>query len=317
MHGIAQNTHRMAEEGNTWYEHGVFYGLSEVYSEVRSSIYAKYFIKGDTLIGSAIFKKMYLEGIDSSYTYRIINNIYYPLIPVATSDNYDTIDTTTAYYSPQYVGAFLQDSLKVFFILKDSTDSQMHLYCDFNLQVNDTVNYYYHRYSPITVSSISSVPFGNKIRKCYTLSNSSKFYDGIGSDFGLLSDYVFNIGGSMRPICFKQNNIIQHIANWDSIPSHCDFTLPFSSPPKKEVLQKQEILIYPNPAYNYIILELTQLNSSYIVMTNNLGQVIYKVNRKNTKTQIDVSSFAKGIYYLKVVDSITNETIATKKIIIE
>jgi len=81
-----------------------------------------------------------------------------------------------------------------------------------------------------------------------------------------------------------------------------------------------QILLYPNPNTGLFTLELVlnEVKEIYIKITNILGQAIYtqKLNgiKGNYQTKIDISSYAKGMYTLKII---SNEGVINKKIIIE
>jgi len=63
---------------------------------------------------------------------------------------------------------------------------------------------------------------------------------------------------------------------------------------------ENDILIFPNPAKDFITME-SNLNSSYtIILRNLLGMPIHKSLRKNKSEQLDLSNFAKGVYLLEI-----------------
>ena len=61
---------------------------------------------------------------------------------------------------------------------------------------------------------------------------------------------------------------------------------------------KFSISIYPNPAENYIVLEHVNAEIDNIEITNLAGKVIMQV--ENDQSYIDISSFYKGVYFVKV-----------------
>ena len=72
-----------------------------------------------------------------------------------------------------------------------------------------------------------------------------------------------------------------------------------------ESIGMPKILIYPNPAKDYITIEGNDLKSPIIIM-NNLGQIVF--NEKSNR--INISNLSKGIYFIKI-------GINTQKLIIE
>ncbi len=66
---------------------------------------------------------------------------------------------------------------------------------------------------------------------------------------------------------------------------------------------KENVLIYPNPTSGIFTLQLSNqpLNNSTITVFNILGDIIFKSEIKNQKSEIDLSSQPKGIYFVKVI----------------
>jgi hypothetical protein len=61
--------------------------------------------------------------------------------------------------------------------------------------------------------------------------------------------------------------------------------------------------VYPNPAVNELTVELTSENTEVSIF-NSLGQVMDQVLVSATEYKFDISSYAKGIYFVKTNDSI-------------
>lgn len=58
---------------------------------------------------------------------------------------------------------------------------------------------------------------------------------------------------------------------------------------------------YPNPAINFITIELTgMVDKNYITISEINGQVLIEKQFKGNKTQIDISNLSNGIYFLKL-----------------
>lgn len=70
--------------------------------------------------------------------------------------------------------------------------------------------------------------------------------------------------------------------------------------------------IYPNPANNYLTIELQQ--KSEIEILNPHGQIIMTTNNKDNKATINLENLSNGVYFLRVK---TNKEVITKKIIKE
>jgi len=87
--------------------------------------------------------------------------------------------------------------------------------------------------------------------------------------------------------------------------------------PIEEVALERNLSIYPNPASDFISVELK--NSQVITevsLLNNLGQVMTSVsnNGSTSKMNIDVSGMATGLYFVKVN---TENASVTKKLIVK
>lgn len=65
---------------------------------------------------------------------------------------------------------------------------------------------------------------------------------------------------------------------------------------------KQEIKIYPNPTKHAISLDFLTLDLDGAVLSiyNHLGQLIFQRSQLNLLKNIDVSSFEKGTYTIKI-----------------
>jgi len=74
-----------------------------------------------------------------------------------------------------------------------------------------------------------------------------------------------------------------------------------------ELTVNNEMGIYPNPATNDITIECPQ--ASTIEIMNFAGQIIKTLSTTSNQTSIDISDFAKGIYFIKVLPI----TIGTEK----
>ena len=84
-----------------------------------------------------------------------------------------------------------------------------------------------------------------------------------------------------------------------------------------KVNKKEEIILYPNPASDNIIVSLAEnsKNSFYVEITNCLGEIIFsKFYQADNSAKINVESFSKGIYFLTVN---SHEKRTTQKVIIK
>lgn len=85
-----------------------------------------------------------------------------------------------------------------------------------------------------------------------------------------------------------------------------EFVAPLSNPS----FVKNVFLVYPNPMNNEVF--VTSKNNTIIEslnITDVLGKTIYNENANTTSTQLDVSGFQKGIYFLRVKSNGSEEVI--------
>jgi len=96
-----------------------------------------------------------------------------------------------------------------------------------------------------------------------------------------------------------------------------DLTLDYTPLSVNNDITNNNISIFPNPAHNYLNINLNNnLSSSKINIYNILGKSVYKtqMNAKETFKTIDVSALPDGLYFLEIL---SNSSKLTKKIIIK
>lgn len=81
-----------------------------------------------------------------------------------------------------------------------------------------------------------------------------------------------------------------------------------------EVDNENNIEIYPNPANTFINLKINNNTISQIEISNALGEIIYSTKNIHDAISIDISSFAKGVYFIRTT-SINQNTYRVKKIV--
>ena len=67
--------------------------------------------------------------------------------------------------------------------------------------------------------------------------------------------------------------------------------------------ESQYLKVYPNPARNYINIELQDNENCFIEIVNLYGQVVYNKTINNTSQAINISDYPSGIYHVKVFSS--------------
>ena len=71
------------------------------------------------------------------------------------------------------------------------------------------------------------------------------------------------------------------------------------------------VSIFPNPAKSVITVQISRFDQYSIKITNLNGQLVYSMEMEGTSSQIDLSSFKKGVYLITIrsKDFVTTEKI--------
>ena len=89
----------------------------------------------------------------------------------------------------------------------------------------------------------------------------------------------------------EKSSLYQNATGWslfNNIVEDCESSI--------DVVEENQILVYPNPAKDNITLEADE----DIFIFNNLGQVVKQVNNPKGKITINIQDLPKGTYYLKI-----------------
>ncbi len=80
--------------------------------------------------------------------------------------------------------------------------------------------------------------------------------------------------------------------------------------------QEVRLKVYPNPAIEMVNVEVSLVKETKATITieNMLGQVVYTSEIKHQKSEINISTFVSGVYFVKVN---TGKGVVVEKIIIE
>jgi hypothetical protein len=211
-------------------------------------------------------------------------------------------------------GNLRDDGKGKIFYRKNSHESEKQIF-DFLAETGDTVNSY-DRYTDqiirFQVGTIDTVIIENvkrKIMKMHHLATgipSETWISGIGS----LSGMPYNNDGAVGKdayslLCLNYNDSLIY-----KDPTYT--TCYRSSDGIDENDNTRNFLkIYPNPVFNYSILEFkSDINSSIVVeIFNYQGQIIEKrFYNSEIHDIIDKSKFAKGMYLIKLFDGINCQT---------
>jgi hypothetical protein len=140
----------------------------------------------------------------------------------------------------------------------------------------------------------------------------------VSKDLNYLS--VVNNPNNYGISCNYQKNFISLIGHSGSynLPNFIagyDYSNTIPNCIRKEIAEEAEtlkILITPNPASNYLTIEINQ--KSEIEISNIEGQIIKRIKIKDNKTDIDISDFSSGVYIVRVQ---TDRGITTEKFVKE
>ncbi|MDD4673939.1 MAG: T9SS type A sorting domain-containing protein, partial [Bacteroidales bacterium] len=82
-----------------------------------------------------------------------------------------------------------------------------------------------------------------------------------------------------------------------------------------EIVDDLVLNIYPNPVYDKLFIEFSRPPKKYfIILYNNIGQILLQKQSDNIKEAFDLKDFSEGIFYLKIFNE---EFIKTEKIIVQ
>ncbi len=277
-----QQPYQMTDTSNKWFEYGQYGGWGP--NELQL-VRLTYFFDGDTIINALSYKKLMHDRRDTIYyTPPFIQNSY------------------------GYSAAFRQDSLKVYFIMKDSTTEK--LYCDFDLSIGDTLKYYYNDTEYI-VDSISSIPFGTGTRKRYILNNGFSFYEGIGNALGLLRNFSIEIEGGVYLVCFEQSGITQYVS---VIGANIECGLATTS--INENVYSSDFTIFPNPFSTLTTFQTDKIfKGATLTVYNSYGQTVKQIKNINGQTiTLHRDNLSSGLYFIRLTQD--SKVITADKLVI-
>jgi len=263
----------------------------------------------------------------------IWSNYYFYLGDDTVIDNYkyktlriNSLQNSGSYCSPcggspfnwtnELAGFLRQDTLakKVFYrdYLKDT------LLYDFNINVGDVMEGLF-RNPAYPVLSIDSILIGNNFRRRINFDTSVSYcffsiIEGIGCTNGLLSPFWQEIQTAYQRLhCFSENGMTLYNSPCSN-PSYaipCEY-ITLSIP----LINDNNIKIYPNPVIDYFTISTRECDLPLKVEVYSISgakldeQAIY-----NDKTQINLSSYKKGTYIIRIQNK-HNNVIKTEKIIL-
>lgn len=270
------------------------------------------------------------------YYYNCTKPVYYKSDTIINSLTYNrlysyglcTVENTTP--PPSYFNSYLDSEMLFAIIRQDTINKKVYLWdqnkdtllYDFqNLNVGQYYPQTYNNNPPniddtVVVVSMDSIllnylyytKWNLGIRRFGTIVDSSfvSIIEGVGSTFGILSTLYPPFENNDQLLCFSINNIVIYPdSTYD-----CDKALNVV-----EQINEQNILIYPNPASDRLIIDTRQNNIDLNLTLYNInGQEIMQKQIKNIVTDLDISSLKKGIYFVRLIN---DRTVEVRKIIKE
>lgn len=128
---------------------------------------------------------------------------------------------------------------------------------------------------------------------------------------GSCADQINNPCHAYDNAVLRENNLAAYFAPLVSTNPVCDTTSFITN--MIDLKNANELQIYPNPTHDKLMIHLKNYEEGKLNITTILGVNVKNINLKNESTEIDLSDFASGIYYITFIDK-SKQTI-TKKIV--
>jgi len=247
-----------------------------------------YFLKGDTVMNSHIYKRLFKVGF-GYYT-------WYSPSPV----------------DPGCIGSFvIGDTVTPFAFIRD-TLSKIYLYgspekCiyDFNLNVGDTLPMACYGYNEHVVQSIDTVIIANSIRRRFHLTGglATILIEGMGHEYGFLE---------LMPPILECSNILQcySVSDTSYFPGLNISCQSFNGIESIE----NHFDIYPQPASDYVVVSSSKFNIGDIGVYSLSGFLVKNLHFSDVRSLIlDLSDLSNGIYFL---DLRTKEYRTIRKVVL-
>ncbi len=241
----------------------------------------RYFFNGDTIINTTTYSKLYKTGI--MYLWG------------------QNCDPTIHHYENSYVGAFRNDTGKVFYIANYFSIEE--LIYDFTLNIGDTPPYDFFTLGNPQIISIDTLIINNQQHRRFfidtvgstTFDSSFYFIEGIGTSNGLIEKSHWESGTDL--ICYAEN----HISIFP-VGSNCILNIGI-----EEVFEDEnniDISLFPNPANSQITFEFDKVTKDqfFVSIFNAQGQEVKTIEFESgiNNQNIDISDLSSGVYFYRV-----------------
>lgn len=287
---IAQTYVSLIDTGSVWFGANACDGGSPPYGSLD-----KTFIQGDTIYKDLTYHKL-IRYLQSFYSYYTMGGTLYTEYGLVTDVPYFKV----------YIRE--DTALKRVYYINLPPDSIETLLYDFNLNVGDTLDFGSDWQMNI-VHSIDTVLTANGYRRRLHIADASnadyEFVDlieGIGSTFGLLAKLETPFECFENLICFsnqgQNTNFYSDNVLINDTTISCEFpeeTISINSH------MPQKFLVYPNPAGDYLNLNLPIEDHSNVMITiyNSEGRIVFQSNGDQTESEINIAEILPGIYMIK------------------
>jgi hypothetical protein len=124
-----------------------------------------------------------------------------------------------------------------------------------------------------------------------------------------LNNYIYLSNGVGYPVCIvhaDKHNVVKDVEYYSGIYSGID----------NSAQNNQPFTVYPNPSNGKITVEIAKNSAteSVIFLYNSVGSLVMEKNGHESTVQLDLSSYPKGIYFIKVLNG---NQLNTQKIVIQ
>lgn len=264
------------------------------------------FINGDTIIDSASYSKLYFFNHFTGSVFNIdtVNSTYYGALREVNKRIYFYPDSASL-NSYGFCYEWIQPSPLV--------PSEELLLYDFNAAVNDTIFYPHLDSSYIVITSIDSVLIQGQYRKRFNHTGAQNtsipcgifsglhYVEGIGDiTSGLFAHWMYFFENSELFRCYE-----------DDLVSYSHFPNCMLPVGVKELFNKNDIKVYPNPTSNKLFLDFTDLNLATtlnVSLFDISGKKVHSSRMNQMINEIDVSNFNNGLYLLKIESDISRSS---------
>jgi hypothetical protein len=123
----------------------------------------------------------------------------------------------------------------------------------------------------------------------------------------------FNATNNPLLTCIQVDNSIYSRSNWKQKDSSASFSNDCHYVGLNEVSVINDVNIYPNPLTTKFTVESNGGRTMSIFVYNIMGEIVHTQNATGSKTTIDISGEASGIYYIRI--AAPNERTINKRIV--